>query len=296
MTNILIIDDNDYLRKDIVRVVNTVFDEAKIIEASSYNEALEKIKSNRFEVVITDIKLNSVDYAQNEGLLIARQVKQNNNMTEVIVVTSYLSEESVLLSLKQCDANIKLLDRSQNHFLRNLTIQLSLINNQCIALLNPNKLWDQILDGKDKSSYWILFINGFDVKIDKEIAGEILIWHASIAKYESIFCAYQIPDNGFYDLCRYFNIDEFPSLIVSDDKYMKQFICIKPRALLKLMGCDEIKNNQKTIRQFLTKVHVQLRNGISLNSIKTKIKTKEYWDWIVWGANEFKDELIKIFT
>lgn len=295
MINILIVDDIDSFRKDIIKVVANVFYDANIIDVSSYKDAIDKIKYYRFEIVITDIKLNGINDELNEGLQVAQFAKRSNNSTEVIVITSYLNEESIFFALQRSAVDIKLLNRAENSYFDNLKIQLSLIKTK-IAPLSPEAFWDQILQDRDKYSYWILFMNSLDIEIDKVIAGEVLIWQASIAKYESVVHLCQIPDKGFDALCKQFEIKDYPSLIVSNNKYMDEYILIKPNEMKKLIVYEESKSNRDALRPFLTKIHVQLRNGISIKSIKTKIQTKEYWDWVVWGAKEFKGDIIKLIT
>jgi CheY-like chemotaxis protein len=201
MPKILIIDDIDILRKDLRRVVDEVFYGWDIFEASDYPIAMQILDKNKFDIVISDLKLREAKNDEFEGLLIAQQVKKINVLSEVLVVTSHLDEKSTSLALSRCGVDIKLLDRGQPTFLQNLHVHLKIIDNKMRASLNVADFWKQVLESHCKVSYWILFMNGFDMKIDRNIAGEILVWQAAMSKYEAAFYPFQLPDSGFTALC-----------------------------------------------------------------------------------------------
>jgi DNA-binding NtrC family response regulator len=66
-----------------------------LAQAASGREALEKIEKNHFDVVITDLNLDTVS-----GLDILKAAKLSSTQTEVIVLTGYGSVESAVAAMK----------------------------------------------------------------------------------------------------------------------------------------------------------------------------------------------------
>ncbi|AYE33604.1 response regulator transcription factor [Clostridium septicum] len=86
MFNVMIVDDLQIMRKDIIR--KKVWGEKTGFlvkaEASNGEEALEKIKENNIDLIITDIKMPKVD-----GLELLKKIKDKNSSVCVILLSEY---------------------------------------------------------------------------------------------------------------------------------------------------------------------------------------------------------------
>ncbi|OGC84193.1 MAG: hypothetical protein A2W07_00695 [candidate division Zixibacteria bacterium RBG_16_43_9] len=83
--NLLIVDDEEIMRN----FLGEVFSEEgyQLDFASDGDEAIEKIRTKNYKVVITDIRMPKV-----EGTEVLRVAKEISPQTEVIVITGYASE------------------------------------------------------------------------------------------------------------------------------------------------------------------------------------------------------------
>jgi len=90
---ILVVEDNESLRIGI----RVCLDEAgyTVQEASSGAEAVDKLESEAFQVVITDIRLGDLT-----GVDILKKAKEVNSETEVILMTAYGTVETAVQALR----------------------------------------------------------------------------------------------------------------------------------------------------------------------------------------------------
>lgn len=89
MKNILIVDDEE----PICMVLSELFKDKNtiVLTCGSMNQAIDMLRHFKFDLVITDVRLNGRN--GNEGLQILSHVKQVSPKTEVIVMTGYGTEE-----------------------------------------------------------------------------------------------------------------------------------------------------------------------------------------------------------
>ncbi len=80
---VLIVDDEEIIRDFLTEVLN---DEFEVSTASDGDEAIEKLEQKRFDLVITDLKMQRVS-----GDEVVRFARQANPETKVIVITGYSS-------------------------------------------------------------------------------------------------------------------------------------------------------------------------------------------------------------
>lgn len=90
---ILIVDDE----KDILRALEFILsrDGYSVYTSSSGEEALEKIKKEEFDLVLTDLRMEGID-----GLEVLRRVKELNSSTMVVIMTAYGTVESAVTAMK----------------------------------------------------------------------------------------------------------------------------------------------------------------------------------------------------
>jgi len=92
-TNVLIVDDEKTVCNSCRKILTQVG--YKVDVASSGEEAIDKIKGNGFDVVITDWKMPKMD-----GLEVTRRVKQEKPEMTVIVITGYPSVENTVEAIR----------------------------------------------------------------------------------------------------------------------------------------------------------------------------------------------------
>ena len=90
---ILLVDDEEIIRQLLVR---TLGEKGYIVESvEDGNTALEKIKENSFDLLITDLKMPKVD-----GIEVLREIKKVNPYIEVIIITGYPTIELAVEAIR----------------------------------------------------------------------------------------------------------------------------------------------------------------------------------------------------
>jgi DNA-binding NtrC family response regulator len=92
-TNVLIVDDEKTVCNSCKKILTQAGYRVEV--ASSGQEAIDKIKGNGFDVVITDWKMPKMD-----GLEVTRRVKQQKPEMAVIVITGYPSVENTVEAIR----------------------------------------------------------------------------------------------------------------------------------------------------------------------------------------------------
>ncbi|RKY54063.1 MAG: sigma-54-dependent Fis family transcriptional regulator [Candidatus Neomarinimicrobiota bacterium] len=93
MADVLLVDDEKSVRSTLSLFLKKVG--YQVVEASNGQEAIERLKTQFFDLVITDLKMKPVD-----GMEVLRIAKSLNPMTEVIVMTAYSTVESGVEAMK----------------------------------------------------------------------------------------------------------------------------------------------------------------------------------------------------
>jgi len=93
MTKILVVDDqysDRELVKDILETQNFTVD-----TASDGKEAIEKLKKEKYDIVLTDLMMPEID-----GLQLIKLIKENNFDTEIIMMTAYATVDTAIEAIK----------------------------------------------------------------------------------------------------------------------------------------------------------------------------------------------------
>ncbi len=85
--SVLVVDDEEIIRDFLFEVLNDEFD---VVTAGDGDEAIEKLKQKRYDLIITDLKMPRVS-----GDEVVRFARQANPEAKVIVITGYSSLYSV---------------------------------------------------------------------------------------------------------------------------------------------------------------------------------------------------------
>ena len=93
-TKILIVDDELIMRESLAGWLER--DGHSIQTASSGEEALEKLKESRFDILLVDIKMEGIS-----GLDVLRAVKENDPDVAVVMITAYGSIPTAIEAMKK---------------------------------------------------------------------------------------------------------------------------------------------------------------------------------------------------
>ena len=83
--SVLVVDDEQTIRQILVRIVRR--DGYAVQEAVNGKDALEKMSTSRFDLVITDVKMPEIG-----GLELLAKIKSNYPDTKVVIVTSHVGD------------------------------------------------------------------------------------------------------------------------------------------------------------------------------------------------------------
>lgn len=87
MKKILVVDDE----KEILNFFGRILKEYEVELVDTIEEAEKKLKTNYYDLVITDLRLSGVD--GEEGFYLAKFIKEYNKNTKVILITGYGSPQ-----------------------------------------------------------------------------------------------------------------------------------------------------------------------------------------------------------
>ncbi len=86
MPKILIVDDEDIVRNTLKRALGR--DDMEVTTAATAKEALEILKKERYELILTDVRMPEMD-----GITFLKEVKKDNAEIPIIVVTGFATIE-----------------------------------------------------------------------------------------------------------------------------------------------------------------------------------------------------------
>jgi hypothetical protein len=142
-------------------------------------------------------------------------------------------------------------------------------------------LWEQ---NELAISYWILLLNGIDQEEEKQIAMTLLQWKEFYAKHLALVRCLQSSDIEFSLYSSRFQIDQFPSLILSDSPIMQNVIVFDPL---------EFNKKGKNFRTFLTRINQMILNGKKLCEIERGLQQEKAWCGIKLVYKELKSWFAK---
>jgi DNA-binding NarL/FixJ family response regulator len=95
LIRILTVDDHPLLRKGIAALVNAELDMKLIAEASNGQEAIEKFRSHRPDVILMDIQMPGLN-----GIEAIERILDESPDARIVVLTTYSGDAQVLRALK----------------------------------------------------------------------------------------------------------------------------------------------------------------------------------------------------
>ena len=95
---ILVVDDEESIRSLVVRALSK---HGYIVgTASDYHSAVERVRSNQYDIVITDKNMPDVSGKTESGIRLLKYVKKQAPATEVIMMTGYATFETAVEAMK----------------------------------------------------------------------------------------------------------------------------------------------------------------------------------------------------
>ncbi|MBI5101173.1 MAG: response regulator [Nitrospirae bacterium] len=91
---VLVVDDEEVARRNLEHIL--LKENYTVMTASSGSEALRKIETVDFDVVLTDFRMEKVD-----GLEVLRRIKARSPHTEVIMITGYATVDTAVEAMKK---------------------------------------------------------------------------------------------------------------------------------------------------------------------------------------------------
>ena len=84
MTNVLIVDDEKIEREGLKYLLSREEGERKVFEASNGKQALQIIRTEDIQLILTDIKMPHMD-----GLELSRRAKEENPALQIVIFSGY---------------------------------------------------------------------------------------------------------------------------------------------------------------------------------------------------------------
>ena len=94
-TTVLVVDDNSFFRKTVLKFLETQFKYIKLLEANNGSDAMRLVQENVPDLIVLDINM-----ANMSGFEVARQVKQEFPFIPIIILTNYDENEYRLAAKK----------------------------------------------------------------------------------------------------------------------------------------------------------------------------------------------------
>ena len=91
---VLVVDDDPFALRSIAKVLGG--ESYQVMTAASGSEALELLKQDSFDLVLTDLKMPEVD-----GLEVLRRTREIAPQAVVLILTGYASVESAIEALRE---------------------------------------------------------------------------------------------------------------------------------------------------------------------------------------------------
>lgn len=94
----LIVDDEAELRKSVASILTNISSDIQfqIVEAQNGLEAVEKVKTQNFDIVLMDVRMPELD-----GLTALAQIKEHDPSTFVVIMTAHSNLQDAILAIKE---------------------------------------------------------------------------------------------------------------------------------------------------------------------------------------------------
>jgi PleD family two-component response regulator len=135
LTNILVVDDEEIMRDFLLEVLSK--EGYKVSAYEDAKGALEKVAEGEADIVITDLKLNTIG-----GIELLKKIKEIDPNIDVIVITGYASVETAVESMKSgaVDYLTKPLNVDQIRIVVNKTLEHRILRRKAVESLFYKRL------------------------------------------------------------------------------------------------------------------------------------------------------------
>lgn len=197
MKRILIADDHSAIRSGVKMVLSTEFSEVEFGEAANAAEVFQKIKEEKWDIVILDIEM-----PDKNGLEILKQLKYSKTCIPILVFSMHSEEQFAIRALKLGASGYLAKDVSGGEFAKAIHqilggrkyITPSIAQQLAIQIENPlDKAPHEFLSDREYQTL-ILIASG---KTISEIAEKLSLSNSTIATYRArILCKMCVKTNA----------------------------------------------------------------------------------------------------
>lgn len=132
-------------------------------------------------------------------------------------------------------------------------------------------------------TYWILLLSGVNQSDEMKIASDLLAWQAFFAKDSArILCVQSSERDAFRCCSSTFDVNDCPTLIMSDSPDMSSYLKVEPDLLRRLAS------SSGELQRFLTRLHALAENGRSLRQLSDLMAADAFWRGLKIFYNEVK--------
>jgi DNA-binding NarL/FixJ family response regulator len=117
---ILLVDDHTLVRKGLIHLLSSVLTEAEVDEAEDADDALQKLRAEKYDVALVDIRLPGRD-----GLQLLKEIRAEWDDVPVIILSSYDNGEYVKTALADGAAGYLLKDTTPEDLIQAITVAMS---------------------------------------------------------------------------------------------------------------------------------------------------------------------------
>jgi two-component system invasion response regulator UvrY len=185
MINILITDDHTVVREGLKRILKEEFPEATFGEAGDGNQALEKTRSEVWDVIILDITMSG-----RNGLEVLKQMRAENIKTPVLILSMHPEDQYAVRVLKAGASGYLTKESASEELVT--AIRRIISGRKYITLSLAEKLANDLEIDTDKPIHELISDREFQVlnliasgKTVSEIAVELSLSVTTISTYRS---------------------------------------------------------------------------------------------------------------
>ncbi len=160
-----------------------------------------------------------------------------------------------------------------------LALSLSKLNSREVAelrrtllTLGPLQVVDLWEDAGRALTFWVLILNGADNEDERRIASSLCLWkQLAIKESARLLCIQTSDRRAFRLVCRRFNVDRCPALVMGDTPSMESFLTLDGRLLL------DLSTKKGELARFVNRLHTMIENGSSLKSLGRQLGQEKFW-------------------
>lgn len=289
--NILVVDDNDKLREQLIKLIIEVVPDWKIINANSYEAAIAIIDSSSICILVSDLYLEpNEELIYNtvpSGIRVAQYLRNKQPDCFIYIVSSNIG---ILISQKQLSDYLEFgvndfLDRnvdSYEKFSQKFQYQLKKVDQSIIEINSFPFIFWKPQDISTYESFWVLILD-VNVRKYKDLIADCVIWQKNVSEPGAAFSFLHIHNDSktsYLEKAGILNNFTNPTLIFSDTHRLDDVIKISPKTLKQIIRKDKESQDRIYLKLFLNLIHRKIRIGTTIFKLKEEMQDSKFWDFL----------------